>query len=166
MDLSAVAFGGFGGGQLTGGHHCLALFRQFEAQFAAFIRFAIECLGNRSGTPHVADGHNFDKIVTAVVPDLQTVALMNLASRFRVLPIRLDAAKIAGMGCEGARFEESGSPKPLVDSNAGHAFLMQNINVIARKGKETRRREEKYKLGRGCRARTCPKIEKPPSVGV
>ena len=54
IDLTAIAFGGlaFRGRFVT--RHGLALFRHFEARFAAGFRLAIERLRHRGGAAHFA----------------------------------------------------------------------------------------------------------------
>jgi hypothetical protein len=50
---------------------------------------------------------------------MQTIAGMDFARWLRLIPIRNNAAELAGAHGEGARLEEARRPEPLVYSDTG-----------------------------------------------
>ena len=63
-------------------------------------------------------------LVTAIVCHSQHVANPDLARSLGGLPIGLNPAEFAGSCGQCSRLEESGGPKPLVHSYAGHYLAL------------------------------------------
>ena len=68
----------------------------------------------------IADHQHLNIELTAFVFHPHTVSRMHLARSLRLLSVRFNPAQFAGSRRQGARLEESGSPKPLIDSYAIH----------------------------------------------
>jgi hypothetical protein len=105
--------------------HGFSLFRQFEAQLAACIGFAVESLGGCRRATYFAEGEEFYLEITRVASDLEEVAEMDFAGRLGRLSVRFDSAEITGSGGDGASLEESGGPEPLVHSHASQRLIVK-----------------------------------------
>lgn len=123
VDLATIALGGSILRKLFELQHRFPLLRQPGARLAAAICFAIESLGDGGGTSHLAKGQNFHLKIASFAFYLQQIADTDFARRLGGLAIGFYAAEVAGVGGDRSRFEESGSPEPLVYSNAHRTSL-------------------------------------------
>ena len=110
----------------------LALGSNFEAQFAAGVRLAVERLSDRGWAADVAYGEDFNVEIAGIVGDVQLVAGMNLARRFDALPRRVDPPEFAGLSAKLARLVEARRPQPLVNTNPGHGDILPRKRVFNR----------------------------------
>jgi hypothetical protein len=117
MDLPPVPLRGFVYRHSFRQKHRLPLRRKFQPQFPAGIRLAIKPLRHRSRTAHLANPQYFHLILAALGLHPQRISNLNLAGSFGRLSIRFDPPKFTGPPGERPGLEESGSPKPFVDSH-------------------------------------------------
>ena len=117
MDLAAVLFGGAAGGGWLEEQAGFALFGDEGARGSAGFGFMVEGLGDGGGSADFAEGEDFDFEFSTFIFDGELVADTDFVSRARGLLVRLDAAEIAGLRCEGAGFEEARGPEPFVDAH-------------------------------------------------
>jgi hypothetical protein len=82
--------------------------------FLALVGLAVEGLRYGGRAADVGDGQNFDVEFRGFVLDAEHVVEVDFARGLGFNFVGADAAQIAGLGCEGSRFEETSSPEPLV----------------------------------------------------
>ena len=126
VDEAAVAFVGTLGGSGGPGDRAeeFALFRGFEAGFFAGFGFAVEGLGDGSGSALLTEGEHLDVKLAALVFNVKHVADADLAGRLCWLAVGEDALQLAGFGGLLTGLEEAGSPEPFVDASSGHAGIV------------------------------------------
>ena len=91
-----------------------------QPQLAAGLPLAIKSLCDSGGSANLAEKQNLHDELAGVVLDAQGVAGVHLAAGFGGQAVGFDSAEFTGVRCEGAGLEESSSPEPLVDPDAGH----------------------------------------------
>jgi hypothetical protein len=137
VDLAAVALGGAAFGDGSEFEHLFAFFGGFGAEYAALGGLAVEGLGDGGGASDLAEDEDFDVEDAGVAGDLEHVAEADVAGGFGAVGVGLDAADVAGVGGEGACFEEPGGPEPFVHAygGGGHGSIFADLGMAWRSGR-------------------------------
>jgi hypothetical protein len=119
-DPPPIALGGpaFRSGAIE--HPGLSLLGQFDASFAARVRFAVEVAGYGCGSPNFTQRQDFDFEFTALGFDSQELTYPNCVGGLRGLVVGLNPAEFTRSTGEGTGFEEAGCPEPFVEANVCH----------------------------------------------
>lgn len=125
--LLAVAFGGAAVGKDAELDFELALLGELETGGAAFGGLAVEGLRDGGGTAGGGEEEDFDVEVAGVGADVEKVAGADVAGGFGAMAVGFDAAEIAGVGGEGAGFEEAGGPEPFVEADGFHRGIRAGV---------------------------------------
>jgi hypothetical protein len=116
-DAAAVALGGAAFRERGELLHGLSFGGFALTAFFALVGLPVQGLSDRGGATDVRDRQDFDVELGGFVLDAEHVPQMNFACGLGLDFVGADPAKIAGLGCEGTRFEETGGPEPLVDAD-------------------------------------------------
>jgi hypothetical protein len=122
-ELAAVLLGGSAFGDSAHGEHGLAFLGYAGAFETALVGFLVVGLGDGGGASDLGGEEDFDGEGSGFVGDLQGVSGLDVAGGLGAVGVDLDAADVAGVGGEGAGFEEAGGPEPLVDANGFHVVI-------------------------------------------
>ena len=110
IKFAAIAFRWFAFPRRFVMRHRFSFFRQFQPQFPARLRLAIERLRDRCRAAKLAEKENFNLKHAAVVPYLQQVADSNLAGSLGLLSVGFNSAEFTCPCRERTGLEESGCP--------------------------------------------------------
>ena len=113
-ELAAIFAGWLEGGQTLEGVHGFALGLRFGAGGLTLIGLVEEQLGFRCWASDLAELEDLHGVQARIRGDLQVISW---------LTVPFDPAEVARLDGNRARFEETRSPQPFVDTDACHASL-------------------------------------------
>jgi hypothetical protein len=103
-----------------------AFLGEFAAGFPAGLGFPVKLLGHCGRSADIAQAEDLNLEVSPFGFDREQVPDPNLPRRPRRLVVGHghDAAQLAGLRREVARFEEARRPQPFVQTRAGHRVML------------------------------------------
>ena len=122
VDLAAVALRRPAFGHAASLQHHLAFKRDRFSCGAAFVRFAIERLGDGGRASHCGELQDLNLEDAGLVGDTKTVADAHVTRCLRPVRVGFDATDIAGVGGERSCLEETRCPQPFIDAYSIHAL--------------------------------------------